>query len=168
MQIFDGPVARLYLAATYGRAQEPRAQETRAHARHGRVQNREQGSAAARGPLRLAQLKVTARDGVEHEVVVRLEEVYVRDVRGGCALRLARVSKARASRRDRSDTPAEPIAFERARAEVFEQERRARRGLPEPIVHGRERERRAVRCRGGVSRGRDARDGRVRVFIFFG
>src|SRR3712207_9397913 len=45
-----------------------------------------------------SQFEVAAGDGVQDEVVVRLEEAQVGDVRGRGALRLARVAQARAGR----------------------------------------------------------------------
>ena len=113
--------------------------------------------------MRLDEFEVAARQRVEDEVVVRLEETYVGDVRSRRALRLARVAKARASGAHRRDPSSEAVAFERARAELFEQKRRAGGRLPEPLVERRERDADA-RSRGVLGR-HDARDGRALVLL---
>ncbi len=158
VQLFDRAVTRLDLAAPHGGAQEPGAQEARAHARDGRVEHVEERVAATLAALRGDQFEVAAGHGVEDEVVVRLEEGDVGDVRGGGALRLARVAQARARGADGLGLTLQAVAFERARAELFEQERRAGDGVPQPIVE--RGQRRAFAAAGGVARGRDVRDGR--------
>jgi hypothetical protein len=160
VEVADGREPRLYLAAADGRAEHPRAEQARAHPRHGRVDDVEQGSAAA-AALRLDEFEVAAGDRVDDEVVVGLEEGEVCDVRGGVALRIARVAEARARGADGRDLAAEAVAFERARPELFEQERRAGGRLPQPVFEGRERQ--AVALRRVVLGRRDARDGRVGV-----
>ena len=111
----------------------------------------------------LDEFEVAAGDGVDDEVVVRLEEADVGDVRGGGALRLARVAQARARGGDRRDLAREAVALQRARAELFEEQGGAGGRLPEPVFEGRERQ--PLGRRHGVLGRHEAGGGRVFVLV---
>src|SRR5215204_5734324 len=97
-------------------------------------------------------------------MVLRLEVGDVVDVRGGLALRLARVAQARARGGDGLGLLPKPVAFERARAELFEQYVRAGDRLPQPVVERRQRERDAAGAvRSSAREGDDVRIRRLRA-----
>ena len=136
-QHIDGVEALVDARRIGQRAQEPGAQQPRAHRRDGRVDRLEQGDAARAGAERLDELEVAAGHLVEPEVPVGAAHRGAGEVLEAAGLQLGEVAEQGAGGADGGVVGgAESEAVERGQVEAARQFLARQRGVELPALAG--------------------------------